>query len=247
MFDFKEKNVVVTGGSRGIGKQIAIEFLKLGANVVVNYVNPNTDTESLLKELNSFNGKALAIQANIANAEECEKIINLTEENFGTVDILINNAGITKDGLFMRMKEEDFTSVLNVNLTGVFNITKLVIRKMMKKNYGRIINLSSVVALTGNPGQVNYVSSKAGLIGFTKSLAKEVGTKGITVNSIAPGFIETDMTKNLDEKIKEAYINQIPLKKLGQPIDIANACLFIASDLAQYITGQTISVNGGMA
>lgn len=241
------KTALVTGGSRGIGRSIALAFANQGANVIINYTSNEESAAKVIEEIKSFNVKALAVKANVSNAEEINGMMDKIEEMFDGIDILVNNAGITRDNLFIRMKEEDWDQVMDINLKGIFLCTKAVIRKMIKQKYGKIINLSSVVGVVGNPGQANYCASKAGVIGFTKSLAKEIAGKNITVNAIAPGFIETDMTKALPENVKESMLEIIPMKKYGKPEDIANLVLFLSSDNASYITGQVIHVDGGMA
>ena len=242
-----EKTVLVTGGSRGIGRSIALLFAKEGANVIINYTKDEEGATDVIKEIESLGVKGLAIKANISKAEEVDKMIDEIKENFDRVDILINNAGITKAGLFIGMKERDWDKVMEVNLKGVFLCTKAVIRKMIKQKHGKIINISSIVGIIGIPGQVNYSASKAGVIGFTKSLAREVASRNITVNAIAPGFIETDMTKILPEDVKRNMVETIPMKKYGKPEDVANLAVFLSSDKADYITGQVIHVDGGMA
>lgn len=241
------KTALVTGGSRGIGRSIALALANQGANVIINYTSNEESAAKVVEEIESFNVKALAVKANVSNAEEINYMMDKIEEIFDGIDILVNNAGITRDNLFIRMKEEDWDQVMDINLKGVFLCTKAVVRKMIKQKYGKIINLSSVVGVVGNPGQANYCASKAGVIGFTKSLAKEIAGKNITVNAIAPGFIETDMTKVLPENVKESMLEIIPMKKYGKPEDIANLVLFLSSDNASYITGQVIHVDGGMA
>ncbi len=243
---FKGKTVIVTGGNRGIGFAIAKAFAKEGANLVINYVGDETQAISAKSELELLGSKCVVLEANVAKFDECEKVVNTAIENFGNIDILINNAGITRDTLMMRMKEEDFDAVIDVNLKGAWNMMKNVTKPMMKQRSGRIINISSVVALMGNPGQANYVASKSGVIGLTKTLAKEFGPRGVTVNAVAPGFIKTAMTDKLTDEIKALYETQIPLGRFGEVEDVANAVLFLASENASYITGQVISVNGGM-
>ena len=240
------KVALITGSSRGIGKQIAIKLAKNGYNIVVNYVNKNEEVEKTIEELKQFGVEVLEAQGDISNYEQSEKIVNLVIEKFGQIDVLVNNAGITKDMLIMRMKKEDFTKVIDVNLVGTFNITKNVIPHMMKKRSGRIINISSVVGISGNAGQCNYAASKAGIIGFTKSLAKELASRNILVNAVAPGFIETNMTDVLQENVKEEIKKQIPLKRIGKAEDVANAVYFFTSEESSYITGQVLQVDGGM-
>ncbi|WP_017415117.1 3-oxoacyl-[acyl-carrier-protein] reductase [Clostridium tunisiense] len=242
----KGKNAIITGASRGIGRAIALAFAQNGANVVINYRGNEELADNLVKEIEAYGVRAIKVKGDISNFKDAENLINTTIEELNSVDILVNNAGITKDGLFMRMKEEDFDSVINTNLKGTFNTSKAVISKMIKAKGGRIINISSVVGVIGNAGQANYAASKAGVIGFTKSLAKEVGSRGITVNAIAPGFIESDMTEVLSDKVKEAMLNGIPLKAFGKGEDVANLAVFLASNMASYITGQVVHVDGGM-
>lgn len=241
------KCAVITGASRGIGREIALKYAKEGANIVLNYRNSEEEALQLKEELDKLGSNTLILKANVSKFEEAEKLIKESKEVFGRVDILVNNAGITKDNLIMRMKEEDFDSVIDVNLKGAFNCLKAVTPIMIRQKSGKIINMSSVVGVIGNAGQVNYSASKAGLIGMTKSLAREIGGKNINVNAIAPGFIDTDMTKVLNEDQKKNIISQVPLKRLGHVEDIANLALFLASDQSNYITGQVIHVDGGMA
>ena len=242
--NFNGKTVLVTGSTRGIGKAIAVEFARRGANVIITGRNKGTAEIVAENIKNEFGVEAYGCKLDFA--EDVPQQWKEIEKVAGTVDILVNNAGLTRDTLFIRMKDEDWEEVINANLTGTFKITKLVVKGMMKKKWGRIINISSVVGFTGNAGQVNYATTKAGLIGFTKSLAKELASRNITVNAVAPGFIETDMTEKLPAEIKEKYLEQIPLGKFGKPEDVAHAVVFLASDLASYITGETIHVNGGM-
>ncbi|TYP75045.1 3-oxoacyl-[acyl-carrier-protein] reductase [Aquimarina intermedia] len=240
------KTAIITGASRGIGKGIARIFAQNGANVVFTYSSSVEAANELEKELTDLGVKAKGYQSNAANFEEAQELIKNVLENFDSIDILINNAGITKDNLLMRMSEEDFDKVIEVNLKSVFNMTKAVQKTMLKQRKGSIINMSSVVGVKGNAGQANYAASKAGIIGFSKSVALELGSRNIRSNVVAPGFIETEMTGKLDEKVVEGWRNAIPLKRGGTPEDIANACLFLASDLSTYVTGQVLNVDGGM-
>lgn len=242
----KGKTAVVTGASRGIGKAISLKLANLGANIVVNDVRLD-QAQELVKELESLGVRALAVQADVSSFDQAETLITKAKEEFGTVDILVNNAGITRDGLMMRMSEEDFDKVISVNLKGVFNCTRHAVPIMVKQRSGRIVNIASVVGLLGNAGQANYAASKAGVIGITKTLAKEIGSRGITVNAIAPGFIETLMTAELPDKVKETLKENIALKKLGTPENVADAVAFLVCDSGEYITGQVLSVDGGMA
>ncbi|MEW8995453.1 3-oxoacyl-[acyl-carrier-protein] reductase [Clostridium sp.] len=243
---FKGKNVVVTGGSRGIGRAIALEFGKKGANVVINYVSSDTEAEKVAEEIKNLGGNAILVKGDVSSFEEGKKLIDETIKVFGTIDILINNAGITKDGLIMRMKEEHFDKVIDINLKGVFNTCKSAVSHMLKQRSGKIINISSVVGVVGNAGQANYAASKAGVIGLTKSIAKEVGARGITVNAVAPGFIKSDMTDVLSEKVKDGMLGLIPLNRFGNVEDVARTVAFLASEGGDYITGQVINVDGGM-
>ncbi len=242
----KGKCAIVTGAAKGIGKAIALKLASLGANIVLNYRSSEEKAIETEKEIKALGVEVLRVKGDISNISDVENLINTAKEKFGKIDIMVNNAGITKDTLILRMKEEDFDSVINVNLKGVFNCLKTITPVMVKQREGKIINLSSVVGLSGNAGQVNYAASKAGVIGMTKSLAKEVGARGITVNAVAPGFIETDMTEVLGDKFKEEAKKAIPLKRLGKPEDVANVVAFLASEDANYITGQVIQVDGGM-
>ncbi|MGV8146514.1 MAG: 3-oxoacyl-[acyl-carrier-protein] reductase [Alkaliphilus sp.] len=246
MLELRGKNVLVTGGSRGIGRAVALSLAKEGANIVVNYARSEAEAQEVVEEIEELGVKAIALKANVANAKEVDEMAKTIETELGNIDILVNNAGITKDNLLIRMKEEDWQDVINVNLTGVFICTKAIARKMIKQKYGKIINISSVVAVVGNAGQSNYCASKAGIIGFTKSIARELGGKGICVNAIAPGFIQTDMTSVLPEKVKDDMSKQIPLKRFGTDEDVANLVSFLASEKSNYITGQVIHVDGGM-
>jgi 3-oxoacyl-[acyl-carrier protein] reductase len=242
----KGKCAIVTGASRGIGKAIALKLASLGANVVVNYRSNEKEALEVENEIKKMGVETLCIKGDISKSEDVDKLITDTKERFGNIDIMVNNAGITKDALILRMKKEDFDSVIDVNLKGVFNCLKAIAPVMIKQKQGKIINLSSVVGITGNAGQINYSASKAGVIGMTKSLAKEVGSRGITVNAVAPGYIETDMTETLGEKYKEEMKKNIPLKRLGSANDVAEVVAFLAGDGANYVTGQVIQVDGGM-
>ena len=240
------KVAVVTGASRGIGRAIALKLASLGAAVVVNYNGSREKAEKVKQEIEDNGGNASLYQCNVSDYEACQNMIQSIIEEYGRIDILINNAGITRDGLLMKMSEADFDQVIDTNLKGAFNTTRFVTRQMLRQKSGRIINMASVVGVTGNAGQVNYAASKAGIIGLTKATAREVASRGITVNAIAPGFIETDMTDVLPDKVKEASVSQIPLGKFGKPEQIAAAVAFLASDDAGYITGQVLNVDGGM-
>lgn len=240
------KTALVTGASRGIGREIALELARQGANVVVNYAGSEAKAYEVVEEIKGLGQEAIAIQCDVSNSESVTDMVKETIDHFGKIDILVNNAGITRDNLLMRMKENEWDDVININLKGVFLCTKAVTRQMMKQRYGRIINISSVVGVSGNPGQANYVAAKAGVIGLTKTSAKELASRGITVNAIAPGFITTEMTDQLTEDIQNEMLKMIPLAQFGEPKDIANTVVFLASDDSRYITGQTIHVNGGM-
>ncbi len=240
------KIALVTGASRGIGKAIALELAHHGAHVVVNYAGSEQAAQDVVDLIASRGGRSFKFQANVSRYLEVEAMVKATIDTFGSLDILVNNAGITRDNLIMRMKEEEFDDVIAINLKGVFNCIKAVTRPMMKQRSGRIINISSVVGVLGNAGQANYVAAKAGVIGLTKSTARELASRSITVNAVAPGFIETDMTQALTEEMREQLRKQIPLDRLGQPSDVAKAVLFLASDDASYMTGQTIHIDGGM-
>jgi len=240
------KNVIITGASRGIGSGIARVFANHGANIAFTYSSSEGPAIDLQKELTKLGVKAKAYKSNAASFSESEALIASVLEDFGGIDVLINNAGITKDNLLMRMNEADFDSVIEINLKSVFNMTKAVQRTLLKQRHGSIINMSSVVGVKGNAGQTNYAASKAGIIGFTKSVALELGSRNIRCNAIAPGFIETEMTGKLDEKTVQSWRDAIPLKRGGSPEDVANACLFLASDLSGYVTGQVLHVDGGM-
>ena len=240
------KTAVVTGGSRGIGRAICLELARRGANVVFSYAGNTAAAEKTLEELKALGVEARAVQGNVADPAAAKTLIDTAVKELGGIHILVNNAGITRDGLAMAMKEEDFDAVIETNLKGAFLCMKAAIRPMMKARYGRIVNMSSVVALRGNPGQVNYCASKAGLIGMTKSLAKEMGARGITVNAVAPGYISTDMTAALPDAARQAMLSTIPVGRAGSPEDVAAAVAFLASEEAGYITGQVLSVDGGM-
>lgn len=240
------KNVIITGASRGIGMGIARVFAEQGANVAFTFSSSEAPALELEKELITKGVKAKAYKSNAASFTDCEDLVVKVLEDFGGIDVLVNNAGITKDNLLMRMRESDFDTVIEINLKSVFNMTKAVQRTMLKQRKGSIINMSSVVGVKGNAGQSNYAASKAGIIGFTKSLALELGSRNIRCNAIAPGFIETEMTDKLDEKTVQGWREAIPLKRGGTPADVANACLYLASDMSDYITGQVLNVDGGM-
>lgn len=242
----KGKTVIITGGARGIGKAAALKLASLGANLVINYLGNDKAASETKEACKQLGAEILLIKGDVASAEQCEKIAAAALERFGRIDVLINNAGITRDGLLMRMEEKDFDSVINTNLKGTFLMTKAVSRQMLKQRYGRIINMASVVGITGNQGQANYSASKAGVIGLTKSFALEVAAKGITVNAVAPGFIETDMTDAMTDAAIEAAKALIPAKRMGSPEDVAEVIAFLASEQSGYITGQTVCVDGGM-
>ncbi len=242
-----KQTAIVTGGSRGIGRAVAMRLAKDGMNLVINYRGNSAaaeETERLCRELGA---EVLLVQGDVSRAEDCEKLATKAKEAFGRVDVLVNNAGITRDGLLARMTEEDFRAVLDVNLVGPWNMMKAVNRIMMKQRYGRIVNLSSVTGLMGNMGQTNYAAAKAGIVGMTKSYAREVASRGITVNAVAPGFIDTDMTEAMPEGAKDKIITGIPMGRTGKPEDVAEAVAFLASEQAGYITGEVLRVDGGMA
>ena len=242
-----KKVALITGAARGIGKEISVKLAKAGYDVAINYRTKTDDLEALKSEIESeFGVKCALVQGDVASFEDAENMVKQTVEELGKIDVLVNNAGITKDGLFMRMSKEDFEKVVDVNLMGTFNVTRNVIPLMVKQRAGRVINISSVVGVAGNAGQTNYSASKAGIIGFTKSLAREVASRNILVNAVAPGFIATDMTSVLNDTQKENINAQIPLKRMGTAEDVANLVKFLASDEAAYITGQVINVDGGM-
>jgi 3-oxoacyl-[acyl-carrier protein] reductase len=240
------KAALVTGASRGIGREIALELARQGANVAVNYSGSEARALEVVAEIQSLGREAFAVQCDVANSESVTDMVKRTIEQFGKLDILVNNAGITRDNLLMRMKDDEWDSVINTNLKGVFLCTKAVTRQMMKQRSGRIINIASIVGVSGNAGQANYVAAKAGVIGLTKTAAKELASRGITVNAVAPGFITTDMTDKLTTEVKEAMLTQIPLARFGEPKDIANVVTFLAAEDSSYMTGQTLHIDGGM-
>ena len=242
----KDKVAIVTGGSRGIGKEICLKFASLGANLVINYIGDKTQAEDTKAECEKLGAKVALSEGDVSKMADCEKLFQTAMDTFGRVDILVNNAGITRDNLLMRMSEEEFDAVIAVNLKGTFNCMKQAARPMMKQKYGKIINMASVVGVTGNAGQVNYAASKAGVIGMTKSMAKELANRGVTVNAIAPGFIRTAMTDVLSDDVKAEITRVIPMGVMGETEDVANLAAFLASDASRYITGQVINVDGGM-
>lgn len=251
MIDLKGRVALITGGSRGIGKSIAIKFASLGADIAIadiatNHTSIEESALEVKKEIESMGVKCFIVECDVSNFEDSQNMVKEVINQYGKLDILVNNAGITRDTLLMKMKEEDFDKVIAVNLKGVFNCTKAVTRPMMKQKYGKIINMASVVGIMGNAGQANYCASKAGVIGFTKSTARELASRNITINAIAPGFIESDMTKVLKDEVRASYESGIPMKKMGQTEDVANVAAFLASDMSSYVTGQTINVDGGM-
>jgi len=241
--DLSNKVAIVTGGARGIGRAIALKLAEVGATVVVSDI---ADAEPVAEEIRAMKRQSLAIPANVSLASDVATLVETTVNNYGRVDILVNNAGIARDQLLLRMSDEDWDAVLNVNLKSVFLCTRAVLRHMIKQRWGRIISLSSIVGIVGNPGQANYAAAKAGIIGFTRTIAREVGSRGITVNALAPGFIETKMTEQLGEEQRQELMKRIPLGSLGSPDDVAEAVAFLASDEARYITGQVLGVDGGM-
>lgn len=242
----KGKSALVTGASRGIGRAIALELASHGVNVAVNYAGSEAKAQAVVEELEQLGVQAFKVQADVANEADVKDMVKQVVNQFGSLDILVNNAGVTRDNLLMRMKEEEFDQVINTNLKGVFVCTKGVTRQMMKQRAGKIINVASVVGVSGNPGQANYVAAKAGVIGLTKTAAKELASRNILVNAVAPGFISTDMTDELNDEQKASILERIPLAKLGTPEDIAKVIRFLASDDANYITGQTIHIDGGL-
>lgn len=242
----EKKIALITGGARGIGKQIALKYAINGYNIVLNYVSDSTDIKALEEEFLSFGIEILLVKADVSNYLECEQMVKKAIDKFGKIDVLVNNAGITKDGLIAMMKEDAFDKVIDINLKGTFNVVRNVVPFMMKKRNGSIVNISSVVGVCGNAGQSNYSASKAGIIGFTKSLAKELAARNIRVNAVAPGFIDTDMTSVLKDQVKDSINAQIPLKRMGEAKEVANVVYFLSSDESSYITGQVINVDGGM-
>lgn len=246
MTDLIGKTAIITGASRGIGAEIARKFAKEGAKVVVNYSGSQSKAEAVVAGIKEQGGEAIPFKANVADADEVKAMVAEAMAAFGSVDILVNNAGITRDNLMMRMKDDEWDDVINTNLKGVFVCTKAVTRQMMKQRSGRIVNIASIVGVMGNAGQANYVASKAGVIGLTKTTARELASRGITANAVAPGFITTDMTEGLNEEIQKSMLSQIPLGRFGNPEEVAKAALFLASDEASYMTGQTLHLDGGM-
>lgn len=247
LFHLEGKVALITGGSRGIGKSIALEMAKAGASVVITYARSSQAADDIVNEIISQNGKAIALQADAIDSTRATEVIDEVIKAFGKIDILVNNAGITQDNLLLRMSEQQWDDVIQTNLKSVFNYSKAVIRPMMKQRNGSIINISSIIGLTGNAGQANYAASKAGMIAFSKSMAKELASRNIRVNSIAPGYITTDMTDKLDEKTLESIKSATPLGRAGSPEDVAHAVIFLASDAATFITGETIKIDGGIA
>lgn len=243
---FENKVALITGASRGIGRKIAIDLASKGARVILNYAKSDQQAEQTAKEITSKGGNVVLSRFDVGSYEEVQRKVSALTDDLGRIDLLVNNAGITKDGMFLRMREQDWDSVFNVNIRGAFNCTKVVIRNMSRNRYGRIVNIVSVVGEMGNAGQVNYSSTKAGLIGFTKSVAKEFASRGITVNAVSPGFIETDITQGLSPELKKKYLESIPLGRFGQPEDVSGVVMFLLSDNASYITGEVIRVNGGL-
>lgn len=244
--NFEGKVAVVTGASRGIGKEIALGFGKLGCSVVVNYSSSEKSALEVVSEIENSGGKAIAVKGNVSVEEDVKNLLDATVEAFGKVDFLINNAGITRDKPLIAMKNDDWQDVMDINLNGVFLCSKIFAKNMIKKRTGRIVNITSVVGITGNPGQSNYSASKSGVIGFTKSIAKELASRNININCVAPGFIKTEMTDVLPAEVVENYLNNIPLKRMGEAKDVADAVIFLCSDMSSYITGQVIQIDGGM-
>ncbi|MGO1059816.1 3-oxoacyl-[acyl-carrier-protein] reductase [Planococcus sp. FY231025] len=246
MTDLTGKTAIITGASRGIGAEIARKLAAAGAKVVVNYSGSQEKAEAVVEEIKAGGGEAIAVKANVSDAEAVKALVDEAMQAFGSVDILVNNAGITRDNLMMRMKDDEWDDVINTNLKGVFVCTKAVMRQMMKQRAGRIINIASIVGVMGNAGQANYVAAKAGVIGLTKTTARELASRNITANAVAPGFITTDMTDKLGEDIQKTMLSQIPLGRFGKPEEVAKAVLFLASDDSSYMTGQTLHLDGGM-
>ncbi len=244
--NLRDRVAVVTGSSRGIGRAIALKLASLGAKVVINYKSSVEAAEVVVEEIKAGGGEAVAVQADVSVPAEAQALIKTATETYGRLDILVNNAGVNRDTLLMRMKEEDWDIVLDTNLKGAFNCTKAAQRPMMKQRYGRIVNITSVTGLVGNPGQANYSAAKAGLVGFTKAVAREIGSRNITVNAVAPGFIETDMTASLPQEFKDKALEMTPLGRFGAPEDVASAVAFLVSEEAGFITGHVLSVDGGM-
>ena len=242
----ENKVALITGATRGIGREIALELAENGMDIAINYRSESDIPEDLKGEIEAYNVRCEFVQADVSDFEQCERMVKETVEKFGKIDVLVNNAGITRDGLIMRMKKEDFESVIDVNLVGTFNVTRNVIPHMIKQRAGRIVNLASVVGVAGNAGQTNYSASKAGVIGFTKSLAKEVASRNILVNAVAPGFIDTDMTSVLSDSVKENIHAQIPLKRMGTKREVAKVVKFLVSEDSSYVTGQVVNIDGGM-
>ena len=240
------KVAIITGASRGIGKAIAISLAEAGAKVVVNYVSNSESAQEVVDTINAAGNTAISVKADVSSIKDAERLVQETMTAFGQVNILVNNAGITRDGLLLRMKEDDWDAVINTNLKGVFNCTKAVLKIMLKQRSGKIVNLSSVVGLMGNAGQANYAAAKAGILGFTKATAKEVASRGININAVAPGFISTEMTASISDEIKQSMLNAIPLGRLGNAEDVAAVVKFLVSSSADYVTGQTITVDGGL-
>lgn len=240
------KVAIITGASRGIGRAIAVSLANAGAKFVINYVNNAAAAQEVVDVINSSGNIAIAVQADVSNKEEAEKLIQEAAKIFGSIDILVNNAGITRDNLLLRMKEEEWDAVIDTNLKGVYNCTKAALKPMLKQRSGKIVNISSVIGLMGNAGQANYAAAKAGIIGFTKAVAKEVASRGINVNAVAPGFISTEMTGVITEELRQEMLKAIPLNRLGSPEDVAEVVKFLVSSVANYVTGQTVAVDGGM-
>ncbi len=246
MTNLSGKTAIITGASRGIGAEIARKMAQAGAKIVVNYSGSQAKAEAVVEEIKNNGGEAIAVKANVSDADAVKAMVEQTMQTFGSVDILVNNAGITRDNLIMRMKDDEWDDVINTNLKGVFICTKAVTRQMMKQRSGRIVNIASIVGVMGNAGQANYVAAKAGVIGLTKTTARELASRNITANAVAPGFITTDMTDQLGEDIQKTMLAQIPLGRFGKPEEVAKAALFLASDDASYMTGQTLHLDGGM-